>query len=559
MSNYLALTKILFKNSLSTFSNSKKGGKKSGKIKNIALMAIVLLSLLPMAFGIGMIIWGSYGVFHQMGQEGLILGTALMMVSMMIMFFGIFYIMNIFYFSKDVESLLPLPLRPSTIMAAKFTVTLLYEYVTEILFLAPILIAYGIASGAGIVYYLYALICFLVLPVVPLVYAGIMNIILMRVTNIGKNRDRFRIIGGIIAMFVAIFANLKMQSLFQSAMDPEQVKEMLMQGNNSLLGLMTGIFPANKLMAIALVNNGNIKGFINILLFLGIALLFTALFLTLGESFYFKGLAGISESHSKRKKLTGEQFEKSLTASSAIKAYTIKELRLLVRTPIYFINCVLMNFLWPVFFLIPFMVNSGDTAQLSGLKVYTQSGDYHGIVLAVAFAAILFASGTNGITPTAISREGSNIFVNKYLPVSYYEQIMGKVFSGVLLGVVALLSMLAATIFVAAPSLLLIILIIICGLMGIFFTSFVGILIDLNFPKLHWDNEQRAVKQNMNVMVQLLVSMVVAAIVAVPTFIFQLNLWIVFAALILLFGFADAVLFGLVKSAGVKLFENIEA
>jgi ABC-2 type transport system permease protein len=558
MSNYITLTKILVKNSLTSFTNSKKS-KNSARIKNVVLAAIIFVSLLPLAGAIGAAVFAAYPIFKEIGQEGLIFASGLMMVSMMILFFGIFYIMNVFYFSKDVESLLPLPLRPSTIMAAKFTVTLLYEYLTELLFLAPIIISYGIVSKAGILYYLYALIAFLTLPIIPLVYAGIINVVLMRFTNIGKNKDIFRIIGGIFAMLAAILVNIKSQSFFSGFDDPEQIKAMVMQGDNSLLGIITGIFPANKLLAISLINSANMKGLINILLFVGISILFTALFLTLGEALYFKGLVGISETKSKRKKLTAEQFDKSVVMSSTIKSYTIKELKLLVRTPVYFMNCVLMNFLWPLFLMIPLFVNSDSGRGVSDLQALVKTGSYEGIILAVAIAAILFASGSNAITSTAISREGENIFISKYLPISYHDQIMAKILSGVTLGLAAMFSMLAAAIYLTQPSIYLIICIVIAGTLGVFFTAMAGILIDLNFPKLYWDNEQKAVKQNMNVVIHMLISGIAAAAIAVPVIILKLHLWMVFAALILLFGFVDAVLYGLIKSAGVNLYEKIEA
>jgi ABC-2 type transport system permease protein len=559
MSNYIALTKILLKNSLTSFTNNKKGKKNSSRAKNIAVAALIFLSLLPLAAAIGAAVWAAYPIFKAVGQEGLIFASGLMMVSMMILFFGIFYIMNIFYFSKDVESLLPLPLRPSTIMAAKFTVTMLYEYLTELLFLAPVIIAFGIVSKAGVVYYLYSIIAFLTLPVIPLVYAGIINMVLMRFTNFSKNRDLFRIVGGVCAMFAAIFINLKSQSFFRSFEDPEQIKAMLMQGDNSLLDFITGIFPANKLLSIALVNSMNMRGLVNILLFVVISILFTVLFLTLGESLYFKGLIGISETKSKRKKLTAQQFDKSVVKNSIIKAYTIKELKLLVRTPVYFINCVLMNFIWPIFLLIPLLTSSENGSGIKEVLPFIRSGNYEGIILAIAVAAILFASGANGITSTAISREGTNIFVAKYLAVSYQDQILAKILSGVALGLVAMASMLVAAIYLTQPSIFLIICIVMAGILGVFFTAMAGMLIDLNFPKLHWDNEQKAVKQNMNVMIQMLISVVAAAVIIVPSIVFKLNMWIVFAALLSVFGLADAVLYGLIKAAGVNLFEKIEA
>jgi ABC-2 type transport system permease protein len=274
---------------------------------------------------------------------------------------------------------------------------------------------------------------------------------------------------------------------------------------------------------------------------------------------YFKGLIGISETVSKRKKLTKEQFDKTVVMNSAVKSYAIKELRLLFRTPVYFINCVLMNLIWPFFLLIPVFTNSKGSFDLSDIKNLVNLGSYDGIILAVAFGAVLFASGTNAVTSTAISRDGESFFINRFIPVSYLDQIKGKTMAGLILGSVALLSMVIMLMVVAMPPIYMIILILIAGLLAVMFTSITGILIDLNFPKLHWDNEQKAVKQNMNVMVNMLIAIVAAAIVVIPTIILKLNIWIVFAALVVIFSFVNAVLYGFVKSEGVKLFENIEA
>lgn len=558
MNNYIVLTKILLKNSLSSFESGKLKGKINSKLKNAALMIIIAVSMLPIVAGIAALVWNSYGLFKSIGQEGLILGSGLLSVGMIVLFFGIFYIMNVFYFSKDVESLLPLPFRPSTIMAAKFSVTLIYEFLTELIVLAPILVAFGLVSKAGIVYYLYAVLAFLTLPIIPLVYAGILNMILMRITNISKNKDQFRIIGGILGMFAAIFINMKMQNLFSNASNPEQLKNMLLNGDNSLINMMTGIFPTNKFLTLALINSDKLTGLVNILLYLAISVLLVSLFLSLGESMYFKGLLGISDSTSKRKKLTSEQFNKSVVKSSVVRSYTLKELKLLFRTPVYFINCVMMNFLWPIILLIPLFTKTEGANPIYELQSLIKSGTYEGLILVIAFAAILFASGTNGVTATAISREGTNVFINKYIPVSYTEQIMGKVMAGVLLGICALLCMLIMAAVIFAIPLYMIVLIAIIGLFGVFFTSFIGILIDLNYPKLYWDNEQKAVKQNMNVVVSIIISMIVAAVVIAPTAILKLNVWIAFGGVLLVFGIANAVLYGLIKSVGVSLFEKLE-
>ncbi|HEY5589063.1 MAG TPA: hypothetical protein VIK86_08920, partial [Candidatus Paceibacterota bacterium] len=183
MSKFIALTKVLLKTG--TQSGSSKKNKK--QIKGIMLGLLLIIALTPMAIGFGKFIASAYDGLHAMGQEAVILGFGLSVVCVVIFFFGIFYAMGIFYFSMDVENLLPLPFKPWHIMGAKFAVVLIYEYLTELIFFLPTIITFGIKSSGGALYYIYGVIIFLLLPIVPLVIASVINMIIMRFTNIAKN------------------------------------------------------------------------------------------------------------------------------------------------------------------------------------------------------------------------------------------------------------------------------------------------------------------------------------------------------------------------------------
>ncbi|KUO75906.1 MAG: hypothetical protein APF77_07745 [Clostridia bacterium BRH_c25] len=556
MSRYIILTKVMLKN-FNLFSlKSDKPGK--SRIKGILLSVLIFVAFLPMIIGIGSLAYGGYDVLSKIQQEGLILGMGFSAVSMAIFFFSIFYVMSIFYFSKDIESLLPLPLKPSEILAAKFTVTLFYEYLTELVFLAPILIGFGIAAKAGFMYYLYSILVFLTLPLLPLVYASILSMLVMRFTNLGRNRDRFRIVGGVIAMFLAVGINAVVTKFSSSAVNEEKLQQLLEQGNNSYVEIMSGIFFNNRFAVMALLHSEVLKGFVNLALFVLICLLFLMLFLSFGEGIYFKGVVGLSEASSKRKKYTEAELKKSSREKSAIKAYTIKELKLLFRTPVYFMNCVLMNFLFPLFLILPFLVQPDEMKELQGLSSYIADGRGSAVVLAVAFGISALIASTNGITASAISREGTNIFVSKYLPVSYKTQIMAKVLSGMSMGVVGTLSMvLTAVLFIPVP-VYLILLIFATSALGIVFSCLAGILLDLNFPKLIWDNEQKAVKQNFNVVLNMLISVVMAGIPVFISIALHFTLWMTFLTIVLLFGILDLLLYSILSTVGVRLFEKIE-
>jgi len=556
MSRYMVLTKVMLKNFNLFDLRSAKSGK--SRTKKILLSVLIFVSFLPMMFGIGTLAFVGYHVLSGIQQEGLILGMGFLVSSLTIFFFGVFYVISIFYFSKDIENLLPLPLRPSEILAAKFTVALFYEYLTEFIFLAPILIGFGIAGKAGLMYCIYSLIIFLALPVLPLIYASVITLLIMGFTSLAKNKDRFRIIGGIAAMTLAVGLNAFITKISSSSMSADELQQLLAQGNNSFTGTISGIFFSNRFAVMALLHNSELKGLVNLIVFMLICVLFVMLLLGIGEGIYYKGAVGISEASSKRKKYTESEFRKFSRQKSALRSYIIKELKLLFRTPVYFMNCVLLNFLFPLFFIIPFIVQPDEMKELQALSPYISDIGKQGAVLAAAFGMSVFVASTNGIAASAISREGTNIYVCKYLPVSYRTQILAKVLSSACLGAVGTLSMvLAAVIFVPLP-VYLIMLIAVAAILGIIFSSFTGIFIDLNFPKLIWDNEQKAVKQNFNVVLNMLASIVIAGIPVFVTIALHFTLWITFITFVAMFGILDLLLYNLLSTVGVRLFEKIE-
>lgn len=553
MSKFIILTKVLLK----TGTKSSSGKKNKKGVKGTLLGLILILAFTPMAIEFGKFLSMAYDGLHAVGQEAAILGLGLSVVSVVIFFFGIFYAMGIFYFSMDVENLLPLPFKPWHIMGAKFTVVLIYEYLTEIIFFAPTLIAYGIKSGGGALYYAYGGIIFLLLPIVPLVIASVINMIIMRFTNIAKNKDRFRYIGGIIAMFFGVGINIYIQRYSQDV-SQAQITQLFTKGNNSLVSMATKVFPSTNIAVNSLINTANIKGLMNLILFIIIAALALIIFIILGDALYFKGVMGVSETSSKRKTLSSYELKKNTIQKSSLKVYVLKELKLLFRTPIYFMNCVLLNFLWPIFLMIPVFTAKSGTGQIKKLTEFLQNGDNTGIALVAFFAFMVFMSCTNAISTTAITREGKNLYILKYIPMRYKDQLLAKVCSAVVLGTAGMLMVSILGLIVIKPSLGLVLLMLIVGIVGIILTSFIGIFVDLNFPKLQWETEQKAVKQNLNVIISMIICIAIAALTVFVVLKFDMSKWIVFVSIVLIYGILDVFLYYLLGTIGVKMLGKIE-
>ena len=554
MSKFIALTRVLLKTG--TQSTGNKKNKK--QIKGILLGLLLIIAFTPIAIQFGKFLSVAYDGLHAMGQEAVILGFGLSIVCVVIFFFGIFYAMGIFYFSMDVENLLPLPFKPWHIMGAKFAVVLIYEYLTELIFFLPTIIAYGIKSNGGVLYYTYGVIIFLLLPIIPLVIASVINMIIMRFTNIAKNKDRFRLIGGLIAMGFGIGINIYIQRFTQD-INQSEITKMFEQGNNSLVALATKMFPSTNIAVNSLINATNIQGIINLILFITITLASLMIFIILGQALYFKGVMGVSETASKRKTLSSHELTKNTAQTSTLKIYILKELKLLFRTPIYFMNCVLMNFLWPVFLLIPIFAQKGGRLQLNMLTEFLQNDKTTGIALGMFFAFMVFVSCSNAISTTAISREGKNLFILKYIPMKYKDQLMAKVLSAVVLGVAGMLMVCILGLILLKLPLDLVLLMIIVGFLGIVFTSFIGIFIDLNFPKLQWDTEQKAVKQNLNVIISIIICIALGGLIVFLIIKLELAKWTVFALIVVSCTILDLLLYYLLATKGVKMLRKIES
>ena len=277
--------------------------------------------------------------------------------------FSIFLIPSIFYFSKDLDTLLILPLPPQTILAGKFTTCILYEYAFTIIVSIPLLSAYVSNLHPSIFFYLIALVILVLLPIYPLVLSSVLTMLMMRFVPFFKNRDRFNIIGGFFVIVLAMAFSYFMNSPMMMDEQSNLFTTILTDPDSLVLKLGTWLFPAISFASHAL-SNTNI---LHLLVFIAISILSFLIFLLLGKFLYFKGAIGFSETTSTRKRFTSSEMEKLNKQQGKTFAYTKKELKLLFRTPVYFINCISPVILFPILYII-FYFSSSSQISLSILQ-----------------------------------------------------------------------------------------------------------------------------------------------------------------------------------------------
>ena len=334
-----------------------------------------------------------------------------------------------------------------------------------------------VLKASSILFYLYSCAGFCAYTCRTAVPSAVLVMVLMRFTNASKHKDTFSIIAGTLALVLGLGINLTAQK-FIINLNPQELEALIMKGENSLTIITSGIFPTARWAVSALLDTATAAGFLNLLLYAAVSAAVYIFLLFLGEMVYLKGVVGLSETVSKRNKLNkSEVKDKFLKKHSALRTYTMIELKLLFRTPIYFLNCVIVNFLWPVFFFI-FTVLERDEIDILSIAVrLTKDPDYEGAIFLFGIAIFAAISGFNGTVATSISREGQELFIKKYIPVSYRTQIHAKVLSGSILSIAGAVLMLVVAIAVLEIPLYIGLLIFAIGLLGTLLISFIEILL----------------------------------------------------------------------------------
>jgi len=290
VTKYIALSKALFKNSFSFVDQGIK--KKSNNYLVLALFVFLLLSLLPALAGLYQLTGFILEQLKPLNQTGVLMALTFQGAGLIIFFFAVFMIPALFYFSKDIEQLLSLPLKPFEIIAAKFTVTYVYQTIIMLLILAPILVSYSINMPLNTIEIILLILIVLTLPLLPLILSSLLVMVVMWLVPLFKNRDLFNMLSGLIVLALALLVNFSMGGL--ETLTQEQLIDFIIEGNDSLIQMFRFIFFTYPFA---------IEGFlrmsiVNVVLYFTLTFATLAVFSTFSNIIYFRGVLGVNETAS---------------------------------------------------------------------------------------------------------------------------------------------------------------------------------------------------------------------------------------------------------------------
>jgi ABC-2 type transport system permease protein len=314
----------------------------------------------------------------------------------------------------------------------------------------------------------------------------------MRITNFGGRKDTLRLLGMMLLVVVLVIFNY-----FATNIPPgeeAQFIERLFVGEESLVSFLARAFPPAAFATRALSAPPAVA-LLNYLAYLLINLAAITLMFLLADRLFYRGLIG-GEEISARKSISARELEKRLTRSSSpVWAIALREIKILVRTPIYLFNSVGMLLLLPVLLLVPALARGGIGPILQQFQNFEQR-------LILNLGAAAFIGGMALFTPassSSFSREGKNFWISKIIPVEPAVQIRGKILYSYLIALLAVPLIVLFSLFAARFSLSELVMVILLGAALSFPAITLSLLVDILRPYLDWDNPQKAIKQNLNV------------------------------------------------------------
>jgi len=507
--------------------------EKKKRWEPILVAFAIIAGVCPMIALYSLMMLGVFSTGLALNQPEIVLTVAFLFGQLMVLVFGIFYVMSMLYFANDLNILVPLPLKPYEVLGSKLAVVMVNEYMTLLPILLPPVIIYGVGMKQHFFYWVKAIAIILVSPVIPLILDALFLLIIMRFVNVRRNKDLFAILGGIIGICFAVGINVITQRMPKG--NEEEFVRNLLLGNIELIELIGRKFPPSIWVTKALSQTG-ISGILYLLLFIIVSAFMFVVLIWLANRIFYKGLLAGQEVSRKRKKLTTSEAERQFSrVTSPVTTIFQREWKILVRTPVYLLNGLSGIIIAPMIIAVMFISQkSGDMKEL--FELINQPGMQLVLTL-IAIGVVLFTAGMNLVASTAVSREGQTFWISKIIPVSPKQQVMGKFlnsFSVSLLGVV-IMSVVMAIIF-ALPVVRFIVIVVI-GIASSVAMTALNLLIDVLHPKLTWNNPQEAMKQNMNGLLGMLISfaiMAILAVAAVTMAIAKLSEWIIYGTVLLI-------------------------
>ncbi len=439
---------------------------------------------------------------------------------------------------KDNELLLALPIKPSHIVVSRIFSVLVLNYLIGGIMLAPAIISYAICGG-GIVGTVGGAVLLLTVPLLATALSAGVGYGVAHVAAKMKSKTFITLTASIVFLLIYFVAYFGLISRFDTLVSEESVNiaEIL-----------------NQYSAICAI--GSIATFspIPFIIFVLLTTLVTsAAYFVISKNY----IAIITASHSTKKK----RYEaRRLEQGSVFAALARKEMARYLSSANYILNSSL-GVLFAVLITGFIVFQSGNLPELisSAFELEEIAFPFADILPAALISALMLCFGMNTVSASALSLEGQNLDILKSMPISSKSILLAKTVPHILVNapISAVCGLVLAIATKCAP-VYYFFYVLIPPAMNVF-SAFVGILLNVAFPKFEFSNEVQVIKQSFAVFLAMIAFMLLsvgvfflslfAAIFGLGVFAFTIILCLVVAL--------DAVLYFVIAGPAARKLDRL--
>jgi ABC-2 type transport system permease protein len=505
MKPFLALIRVIFRNYYGISAMKQKYLVEKKELWQPILAVMGIGVGIAFIFSMAMLFSDAlYNAGKMLGEPGIVLVLSFLVVAFITFIFDIGTTISTFYFAQDNAILAALPLKPLQVVLARFSLVVTNQYLSQAIILLPPLIVFGIGEGLGIPYIILAALIFLLFPALPLAPAAVISILLMSRAGSKRLKDIFTILTYVIIIVSVFGIQFFMQSLPEG--DELSSLESIIQTHGALLTEIGQSFPPAVWVTKALTMVGTAEGMLNLGFFLLLTGALVTLMLYLGEKYFYRGLFAGEEVAKKHRIINNR---KSIwKASSPFKALVLREHRLFIRTPVFLMNVLPVAIIVPVFAVLPLLAQK---AMFEFRELGSYLVKYPYLKLSI-IAFMTFVAGTLPLSPSAFSREGKLFPLSQLIPASPREQVKAKFWYILAINFICTLPLFALCIFMLHLTWTDTLMLAVLALVMAAAVTGLGMIIDFARPYFDWEDPQRAVKNNLNVLFIMLITLLFMAI-----------------------------------------------
>ncbi len=532
-----SLIKACMSNDMSLFKIKTKNRKAS------VLFPLILALYLMFTIGTA-----SYGLFKQLSPVNLqyvLLSFFVFGTFIMTLIEGVYKTSSLLFNCKDDLLLLSLPIKRRTVLFIRIFKFYIFELMFNSLFMLPAMIVYiFFMKTLTVTYIITSVIMLLTLPIIPIVISCFIGMITSSISSRFKYKNAIEIIFTMIFLVFIMIISFQMQSITKN----------IIQNATSINDVITKIYYPSGVYA-KLVTDFNI---VDLLIYILVNIILSILSIYVLGKFYFK-----INSRLKKVETSNNVNINDLNIKSKSKTNSLikKELNTFFKTPVFIINSgfglimfMIITFILVFKFdsLIPIITNKENGLGISKELIMNN--------ISLLILSITMLTGfMTSITNSVISMEGRNINILKSLPIKVKTILMSKIYACLiittpilLIGNIILFIKFKISII---ESILLLLLVVLIPLVS----HFIGILVNLRYPKLDADNATEIVKQSTSSLVSVMLGIifVVINIAIIYSSINHISSILLLIIEVIVYIIIDIILYLCLINKGVKRFNKL--